>query len=160
LEAYRWRPERARRNCELTSTRRRTREDTENTEETISSRKHDEPAAHLYVAAASPPGRVYVGPSQELSTMRTSSLQNRPVHRHHSKRAFKVQFIGGGAHSGAGEYSAYGESRVLGQRPRNSDTFEPSTEGAIQRCIGLAGGSCRQIRKPRSNFVCRRSPIG
>lgn len=92
--------------------------------------------------------------------MRTSSLQNRPVHRHHSKRAVKVQFIGGGAHSGAGEYSAYGESRVLGQRPRNSDTFEPSTEGAIQRCIGLAGGSCRQIRKPRSNFVCRRSPIG
>jgi hypothetical protein len=94
--------------------------------------------------------------------MRTSSLQNRPVHRHHSKRAFKVQFIGGGAHSGAGEYSAYGESRVwpapgpqaqragvasgsrrnkverqrrhpyksLGQRPRNSDTFKPSTEGA------------------------------
>ena len=33
--------------------------------------------------------------------MRTSSLQNRPVHRHHSQRAFKVQFIGGGAHSGA-----------------------------------------------------------
>ena len=69
--------------------------------------------------------------------MRTSPLQNRPVHRHHSKHEFKVQFIGGGAHSGAGEYSAYGESRVLGQRPRNSDTFEPSTEGAIQRCIGL-----------------------
>ena len=80
--------------------------------------------------------------------MRTSPLQNRPVHRRHSKREFKVQFIGGGANSGAGEHSAYGESRVwpapkahpyksLGQRPRNSDTFKPSTEGAIQRCIGL-----------------------
>ena len=138
----------------MTSTRRRTREDTANTEETISSRKHDEPAAHLYVAAASPPGRVYVGPPPELSTMRTSPLRNFPVHRHYSKRSFEVQFIGGGAHSGAGEHSAYGESRVwpvprqsrapkahphkgLGQRPRNSDTFKPSTEGAIQGCIGL-----------------------
>ena len=131
----------------MTSTRRRTREDTENTEETISSRKHDEPAAHLYVAAESPPGRVYVGPPPELSTMRTSPLQNRPVHPHRSKRAFKVQFIGGGAHSGANlmAHLVWKKHGVQGVIRLSTSNNQPSTPPE-------ACGVVSRLLKPTENF--------